>query len=126
MCRASYNFLTSARSREKSSLLAEEFDFSPFSTASVPRKCADTCRNVKRYRSEVKDNHRPSPCFAEARLRVTDMLTIEEGMVEGFTRCVFRQLAFSSWEQLQCVKASARRALVDDDDRVCVAINAQR
>jgi hypothetical protein len=51
MCRPSYIFLTSARSRERSSLLAEEFvkAFKSFSMASIRRTCAETCRNVKRY-----------------------------------------------------------------------------
>lgn len=55
MCRPSYIFLTSARSRDKSSLLAEEFEsvFKSFSTASIRRTCAVTCRECKRRRPKA-------------------------------------------------------------------------
>ena len=50
MCKPSYIFLISARSRDKSSLLAEEFDrvFKSFSTASIRRTCAETYRRHER------------------------------------------------------------------------------
>jgi hypothetical protein len=70
MCRPSYIFLTSARSRERSSLLAEEFAraFKSFSTASIRRTCAETYDNIRDVHRS-KDVDRLFPCFVVAPLR---------------------------------------------------------